>query len=186
MLEVNVADLKNDLEVLNLLIEQYDDARLNLFNQLKESCINWQDGNSIEFDNKIYLEKQESDLFLQSLKGKKEVFDYMCDKYGEIGKNIKCNLESKDAIINTIDNCYNKVVDLVSEFDKIDKSFSYPEQYSIQRQRERILEIKNELSEIKNEISKSYEKIADIENQVSVKISKLETIKINSFDYNLV
>ena len=186
MLEVNVSDLKNDLETLNLLIEQYDDIRLNLFNQLKESCINWQDANSIEFDNKIYLEKQESDLFLQSLKDKKEVFDYICDKYSEIGKSIKFNLESKDTIIHTIDNCYNKVVDLLSEFDKIDRSFSYPEQYSIQRQRKRILEIKAKLSDIKNEIFKNYKKIADIENKVSVKISKLETIKINSFDYNLV
>lgn len=184
MIEVNSIDLKINIGKLNLLIDEYENIQLNLFNQLKDSCINWQDGNSINFDNNIYLENQESKLFLQNLTNKKGTLNFIYDKYSEIGKKITCNLNSRDTLINTINNCYDQTVNIINEFNKVDKSFYYSEQYSIARQKEKIVDIKNELSELKNSIVKIYDKIKIIEEEINNKIKTLEIIKINSFDFN--
>lgn len=186
MIEINITDLRNNILSLGSLIDQYEEIELNLFNQLKDSCINWQDGNSIEFDNKVYLEKQETNFLLQSLNSKKEVLNYIYDKYSEIGKKIRCNLNNKTTLLHAIDNCYSQAVNIINEFNKIDKSFYYSEQHSIQSQKNKLTDVKNKLREIKTEASKIYNKIETIEEEVNTKIKQLEEIKINSFDYSLI
>ena len=75
MLKINNIEIENKIEQLNRLIAEYKDIQLNLFNQLKDACINWQDGNSLEFENKIYLEKTEASFVLRDLEEKAEVLN---------------------------------------------------------------------------------------------------------------
>lgn len=185
MINVDIENLKNDVYNLKKLIDEYEDIKMNLFYQLKESTTNWQDGNSIKFSDKIYLEKNETDLLLQSLKEKSDIFNYIHNKYSEFGKKILCNLNEKNTLINSINNCYNQAVSIVNEFNYIDRSFYYDEMYSIQNQKNKIITVKNKLAEIKNEVLNLYKKIEEIENEVSIKIKRLEEIKINNFDFNI-
>ena len=53
MIEVNVIDLKKEIDEITKYINEYEEIQLNLFNQLKESTINWQDGYSKQFESKI-------------------------------------------------------------------------------------------------------------------------------------
>lgn len=186
MLEINSANLKNDIDVLNKLISEYEEIQLNLFNELKDSCINWQDGNSIEFENKIYLEKVEADNILRTLNDKKEVLNFIYDKYSDLGKKIKCNLNNRSTLLHSIENCQSQTNSIINEFYKIDNSFYYWEQQNISKQRDKIIKVKNELSEVKNSITKMFDKIEEIEKEIKEKIKGLEEIKINSFDYNIV
>ena len=186
MLEINSVNLKNDIDVLNKLISEYEEIQLNLFNELKDSCINWQDGNSIEFENKIYLEKVEADNVLRILNEKKEVLNFIYDKYSDLGKKIKCDLNNRSTLLNFVETCQNQTNSIINEFYKIDNSFYYREQQKISKQRNKIIKVKTELLEIKNSITKMFDKIDAIEKEVKEKIKELEEIKINSFDYNLV
>lgn len=186
MIEVNITELKNNINNLNGLIDEYEEIQLNLFNQLKDSCINWQDGNSIAFDEKMYLEKQESNLLLQNLRNQKKIYNLIYDKYSELGNKIRCNLNNKTTLLKVIDNCYNQASQIINEFNLIDRSFYYYEQYSISNQREKIVDTRNKLSEIKTTTYEIYDKIEQIEEEINAKIKELETIKINSFDFNLV
>lgn len=185
MLEVNNTNLKIEIAVLTKLINQYEEIKLNMFNQLKDACINWQDGNSLEFENQIYLENQEVDLILDSLNDKKEVLDFIYTQYSELGKTIKCNLNNRNTLVNLISNCQSQVNSILNDFNNLDRSFYYIEQEAIANQKNKILDTQTKLIEINNSITKNYNKIEEIENAIQEKINKLEKIKINDFDFNL-
>lgn len=186
MLEVNNINLRKEIEQLSTLINEYEEIQLNMFNQLKDSSINWQDGNSIEFENKIYLEKQESNSLLQCLKDKKEILEFIFDKYSEMGKKIKCNLNNKSTVINSILNCQSQINNILNDFNKIDTSFYYSEKNLILKQKQNLLNVKKELLAVKKSIEKNYQKIEEIEKEIKSKINTLVDIKINDFDYNLI
>lgn len=183
MLEVNVLELKNNIVSLNSLIEEFNNIELNLFNRIKESCINWQDNNSIKFDIGIQLEKKEINLFINSLIAKKNVFEIIYNKYSEIGRKIKCNLNNKNSLLNSLDNSISKCQSIIEEFNRIDRSFYYSEQHSISNQKNSIYGVKTSLEEIRTSVSKLYINIESIEMLVNSKIASLENIRINNFDY---
>lgn len=183
MIEVSVAELKKNVDKLQKIIDEYENIQLNIFNQLKESTLNWQDGNSIKFNDSIYLEKKETDLFFQSLQNKKKIYEYICNKYGEIGNRIKCSLNDKQSLFYEIDNCYNEVVDLLREFNKIDTSFYFNEQDLIFLQQQKISKVKNELKNMKISVSNFFNKIEFIENEIKEKINNLDEIKVNDLNF---
>ncbi len=186
MIEINSVELKNEIEFLNNLINNYEEIQLNLFNQLKDATINWQDGNSVEFENKIYLEKQEADLILQSLNDKKDILNFIYDKYSDLGKKVRCNLNNRTTVIHGLDNCYNQANSLINEFNKIDRSFYYGELNKIDNVKQKVVNAKNKLDTTRTAVSKIYNQIEEIEKEIKNKISELEEIKINSFEFNLV
>ena len=184
MIDVNVSELKNYVYKLQQIIDEYEEIQLNIFNQLKESTINWQDGNSIKFENSIYLEKKDSDLFLQSLQNKKDIYDFICKKYGEIGNKIKCCLNNKNNILNAINNCYNETVSILNDFDKINTDFYYKEKDSILLQKQNIVKVREEIKRIKTTTLQLFNKIDNIEKLVKEKIVSLDEVKINTFDFS--
>lgn len=186
MIDINSVELKNEIENLKSIISSYEETQLNLFNQLKDATINWRDGNSIEFENKIYLEKQEADLILQSLNDRKDILNFIYDKYSELGKKIRCNLNNKTTVVHALDNCYNQANSLVNEFSKIDRSFYYSELNKIDVIKQKVVSTKNKLDATRTTISKIYSQIEEIEKEIKNKINELEEVKINSFEFNLV
>mgnify|MGYP004682564103 CR=1 FL=1 len=186
MIEINSVELKKEIEVLNNLINSYEETQLNLFNQLKDATINWQDGNSVEFENKIYLEKQEADLVLQSLNDKRDILIFIYDKYSDLGKKVRCNLNNKATIIHALENCYNQANSIINEFNKIDRSFYYSEINKIDVVKQKVLNTKIKLDNTKSIVSKIYNQIEEIEKEIKNKIVELEEIKINEFEFNLI
>lgn len=184
MLEVNVVGLKSEINTLNSLINEYEEILLNLFNQLKESCINWQDGYSLQFEDKIAQEKQEANLILQNLKTKKNVYNYIYDKYQELGNNIKCNLNNKNKVLNSIENNINQVEEIIRQFNSIDNSFYYYEYQYIQDNKQKMISIKNKLNNAKSTVSKYFQKIENYERDVANKIKELEEIKVRNFEFS--
>jgi len=185
VIEINLYDLQNDIISLQSLISEYESIILNLFNMLKDSCINWQDGNSLNFEDNIYLDKNEIGLYLDSIKDKKELLSYIYEKYITIGSKVKCNLDKKSLILNKINTCYNIANSIVNEFNKIDKGFYYQEQRNIENQKNKIIKVRNKLNDLKTSVTNLYKKLEGIEESVENKIKSLEEIKINDFGYNI-
>lgn len=185
MIEVNVIDLKKEIDEITKYINEYEEIQLNLFNQLKESTINWQDGYSKQFESKIYLDKQEALTFLQQLKSKKEIYTFIYNKYNELGKRISCNLNNKNTIINSLDNCISQANSIINQFNRIDNSFYYWEYQTISTCENKIIDIKNKLNNSLSRVRSLYQKVESIEKDINAKIKELEDIKINDFDFIL-
>lgn len=84
MIDVDTKELKSTLDDLRSLLEEYEEAKMNLFNQLKFSCIDWQDGNSIKFDNNIQEDRKEADRLVTYLKMRENLFDFIYAKYSSL------------------------------------------------------------------------------------------------------
>lgn len=183
MIKVDVIELQKYVIELQNLIEELELIQLNLFNQVKEGTMNWQDGHSIRFNDGIYNEKKEANMFLSSLKNKVDIYNYICDKYSEIGKKIFCSLNNKDQLLNVIDSCYNETIKILNEYEEIDISFFYNEKKLIFLQKNKLLQVKNDLTDIKTHIINIFKQIENIEKEIKIKIELLDKIKLNSFEY---
>ena len=185
MVEINCVEIKNIINSLRTIIEEYEIVELNIFNQLKDSCVNWQDGNSIKFGDNIILDKEEIDIFVENLNNEIDLYNYMYNNYIRLGKKIKCNMNNKDTILYLIDNCCNKAVTIINEFNRINISFYYSEQYNIFEQKNKIIKVKNDLLNIRESIKDLYNKIEQIEKNINIKIKKLEEMDIKKLDFDI-
>ncbi len=185
MFEVDTTELMGSLDSLKSLLEEYEEIKSNLFNQLNMSCMDWHDGNSMQFDNHIYEDRKESDFLLTSLKMRQKLFEFIYAKYNSIGKKIRCNLNKKSSLMRTFDDCLEELQDILNEFGNIDRSFYYSEQSLIDNQRRKIFKMKSDVKFGKEQAKNLFSKIEEIEKEISVKIKELDEIKISDFDFNL-
>ena len=186
MLDIDTVELKNNINNLNSLINEYEEIELNIFNQLKDSCKYWQDNVSNRFDNEMYYEKLETNLLIDTLKQKKELFNYIYNRYESIGKKIKCNLNNKDFILRTISDCCNQLTNIINSFNRIDMSINYSGKSTIQSQKQKMVSLKTSLSQIKRSTSSMYNKLENIEKDINKKIKELDTIKIRNFEFKKI
>lgn len=183
MIKINTNELKNEIIILNSYINEYEDIKLNLFNQLKESCIAWQDGESLEFDNKICNEKQTTENLYQSLKDKVKILDFIYDKYIELGKDIICNLDKKNTILSKLSAFENEINEIIKDYNNIMANCN---EFGISNQIEKILKLKDNLKEVKENFLDTFNKIFIFEQTIKEKIKSLEVVQINDFSYNLI
>jgi len=177
MIEVNVSNLRSDISVLNGMLDELEEIKLNLFNELKDSCINWYDGNSLIFDGKMQLDSREADEIITTLKDKRAVYDFVCLKYSEIGNHIKCNLEHEESLIAGIDSCIN-----VCDSIKGSLSSGIIDLSPARKDVEHAVEI---LTGFKAAIKEVLTKIRDFERSISTKISALELVNIEELDFDI-
>lgn len=181
MIEVDVDQIKNKIDELKGLIDEYERIKLNIFNQLKNSCVSWQDGNSVIFDSEVYKDRIEADNILRSLKDQKGIFDIIYDKYNSIGKKIKTNLNSRDSLVNTVDSIISNIDGALNYFDTVDTSFYYNEKSTILSQKNKLKKTRDTLKSFRDSIDSVYKKIEGIEKEVKAKINELEQIEIKEF-----
>ncbi|HBA37658.1 MAG TPA: hypothetical protein DCY94_02955 [Firmicutes bacterium] len=185
MVEVDTTKLKTELTKLQTFIDEYEEIELNLFNQLNSSLIDWQDGNSIRFENQVNLDRKESNLYFGTIQSKKNLFDFIYEKYRELGKRISCNLNSKTSVMRTVEDCYNQAAGLIRDFDSIDRSLDRTLTTLIDLNKKNVMQARDNLSEMKVQIKRMYDRIEAIEKEVETRIKNLERTKINDFEFTL-
>ncbi len=185
MISINTGTLKNQINSLSSLISSYEEIKLNLFHQLEDSNVNWQDGHAILFGNEIAQEKKETELLFQSLQDKKNVCTFIYDRYSEIGGQVRCELSKKDQILGQVTSCINQTNQILSNFNRIDDSFYYYEYNVIMNQKSKIEYARDLLYEVAETLRNLYTKIERIELEVKNKIDELEQIRMNAFDFHL-
>ena len=184
IVDINIKQLGSLASELNTLLDECDEAELNIFNQLKDACINWQDGNSIVFEEKKKDEKEQTQSFFAALQKRKEVFSSIYDEYKAIGNKLYANLEKKDSILKAIDDCIDKANDVIYELDGAERSFYYYELGLINNQRDAVYKVRDDLKTFRKKINDLYTKISSAEERIKTKISKLEDVKISLFNYS--
>lgn len=183
MIQIDTINLRNEINTLNSYIDECEEIQLNLFNQLKDSCINWQDGYSQKFDSKMYLEKQKSNEMIQNLKDKVAVYDFVCDEYSSIGKVISCNLDGKNKITEQIDKCRLLIGSVGRKYYDID--FWGAAGYDFETEATRLLDLKEKLLSMKNSTHSTFYKIDKIEKQAKLKIDQLDKFNLDDFEFDI-
>ncbi len=185
MIKVDVSKLKSELEQLNLIIDEYDEIELNLFNQLKNSCNDWNDHKTPAFEAAVDKEKKESMRMLDSFKDVTNCLNYIIQQYESIGNRITVCLEKKTTIIKYYGSVENKVNSIISTINSVDKSFSYSEKDNIIDLGNSFENLKTDLVDSRDRVKDLFKKIERIEENVAAKLRSLKEIDIEAFDYVL-
>ena len=178
MVKVNVTNLSTCIEGMNQILEELDENKINLFNQLKNSCVNWQDGNYLKFDQEIYEEHKESDELYNEIKDKKEIYDYIHSKYAEFGKKVLCSVEDKDSLLNTMDEARALIMDAESELSGVTA-------INVNIIRNCMISAREQIGTLRELAKLTFIKIADYEKDISVKIDGLSTMKLKPFEFDV-
>ena len=178
MISVGCDNLKACINQLNKLIDEYEEIEINLFHQIKNGCTSWKDGNSMLFDDYIENEKSETSKFQSLLNNRRDVLSSIYNYYSSIGKTIKCNLDNKTKSIQLVNDCINYCDVAISNLRNVSYDTS-----SVENE---INSVKNLLSNTSREISEYYNKIAQIERNITVNITGTIEIVVGNKNFERV
>ena len=184
IVDVDIKQIGIYISELSNLVDEYEEAQLNIFNQLKDSCNNWRDGNSLDFNDQIKDEKNSSNLFLGEIQNNQRVLSYIYNEYKTIGSKLHFNMSKKESIVNAIENAISKANTAMNAINSIDSSYSFSALSSIRAQYEVIKSARRELQSMKDKIIALYNKVKAIEDNISSKVAALDDINITNFNYS--
>ncbi|MBE6152813.1 MAG: hypothetical protein E7166_01110 [Firmicutes bacterium] len=181
-MKINIMIIKSEILKLNTLIDEYENNYLNLYNEIKKASSYWQDGNSINFFNDADYYKLKIQLNVEEIKQLKEVYNYLINKYSQIGNKITFNLNSRTYLINSFNSYINQIDEIIKLYNNLDLSFCSYERQKLINQRNQFKSIKNSLIKIKKNIINKLEYIEEIEKEINLKLSKIsiELLKENN------
>ena len=172
-MNINIEKLKGDLRELSSLIEDYESIYYNLYNELSNCSIFWNDNNSLLFFDNVSYEKKAINETITEFKQIIEVYNYLVNKYSEFGTKIKIDSKQKNDILKKIDNYINDIEDILNSFNNLSFRFDRTISDNIYRDINRINDIINILYNLKNKIKKHFNAFEEIEREVTLRLSKI-------------
>ena len=183
-MEINVDYLEQIYNELSKSISSFEDNYLNVYNTLKDVENNWYDYHARLFFNNSAIEKNEINRSIIELYELSDTYKNLINQYKQIGNNIYINLNNKNDILNKFNNFLNIINEIISFFYSLDSSFSSSITYKINKERNRVMEIKKRTINAKNRFKTICDKIENIEKEVSLKLSKINVEIIKEADIN--
>ena len=184
MLYIDNIALKAIIDNTVLLLKEYEEVIINLFNELKDCNVNWQDSQSIQFDGLIYREKNETYMFFHLLEDYLDIYNYIYEKYKKIGNQIDCNFGFKESLSAELDECNNEFNNILDKLNNLDLGYDYFLNDNILGKKSEIVTLKNRLLMIKENIKNIYIFFETNEKNIKFKINALNIINIDDFVLN--
>lgn len=181
-MEINVTNLESECNKLNSELEIFYNNYLNIYNELNNANSYWQDYHSRLFFSNANSEKNKVNNTYNEINELKNIYKYLIDEYKSIGRKIKVNLDGKDEIISKFNNFHDKINELISIYNSLDLAFCPSIANKLNNQKDRIVKIKEEMLSSKNKIKKILEKIESIEDEINVRVSKMNLEEIKEVD----
>lgn len=181
-INIDLSMIQETLELLNKIIAEYEQVDRNILSTLKASSFFWNDNVANDFFNELDEHHKNNDEVMNNLKDNTELFSYVINNYSEIGNKIKCNLDSKDTIINKINNILEDLNNIILSYGYLNTYFCPYERNILFSEKKELITAYNTLNTILNNITNKFKKMELIEKNIKSKISKLNSYIVNDFD----
>jgi len=178
MIDIDFTDYNIKINELAKLGADYEQIIINLFDSLKNSCVDWQDSQSILFEQCIFFDKKEIYLYLEIINNRKEVIEYIYDQYNKFGKKIFVNLQHKDKILNMINDVCEKINKIIFKIDNVDSDETHVKLEFIKQNIKKIMKY---MLNYQKKMHNFYSELEDIELRINKKINEIELFEISDF-----
>ena len=177
-MEININNLKNNVIELNKIINEYENTYLNMYNNVYDIKENWIGEKSVSFFEKNSLEQKKISNCIEELKSLILVYTYIINEYSNISYKIFINLDLREKI----NNCFNKYIELIDKVNVLCNNI--PNMYIsfIENIKIYFNNLKDKIIYLKQNYNDICDKIIEIENNISIKISKINIELINETD----
>ncbi|MBQ4030610.1 MAG: hypothetical protein II625_02535 [Bacilli bacterium] len=185
MLEVNTKELEQEVDLLRQLIEDYERNYMLLFKELSDTSFNWKDdAYSKKFFNDLKFEKSTEIEYINSLKSTYKVYEYIKNKYEQIGSKIRFDINERDNILAKFNKCIDETNEIIVLYEHLDTSFCPGERGLINNQIKRLNNLRNKYSTTKDKVKSKMDKIIEIEKEIKRKISAYSIPRVKDFNTN--
>lgn len=182
MKKIDVEELGKELNKLTNCINEYENNYLNLFNEMKNSSLLWNDDHSTIFYKKIDEELKNNNLLFNNIKDSYKIKEFIYNNYKLLGDKIYFNFDKANEIMK----CYEKIIDKLGNYlnliNNMDYSFYNNEELRM------INEIVNDFNKINKQLENSKEKVKNtidrinnIEEKVKEVLANTELVNILTF-----
>ena len=182
-MQINTKKIEENINILNTYINNYDEIELNLYNNIKNLSIDWNDAYTSSFLNEIKKEKFLIDKLISNLKKYKKIYNYLLENYKKYGSKIKINLDSETKITEQLDEYSNNSDKVLNKYLTQDISFCDTELIDIEYELKKLEEHKKNANELAKKIKKIYKISKNTEENITNMLSKIEVPVIIEKDY---
>ena len=182
---IDVNNIKDEIVKLNDLLDKYKDNYLNLYNEINNASSYWNDLISVKFFDSCKIEKIETKTTLEEIKSIIDIYNYILEKYQEIGKKIKFEIKNRDIVINGFNNYIIKVDDLIREYNSINFNCNIKISNMLNDQLYKLKNNRKILNNIKDKVKDIFDNIEEIEKEINLRLSKINIDIIKEIDISI-
>ena len=182
-MKINLQLLREKTNNINKLIEDYEELNLNYYNKIKEIEHYWNNQKAKQLLSTIEEEKKEVTKEINNLKEISTIYDFIYNKYNNIGKNISVNIDEKEKMLAKVNKCIEKIKYVMTLYKNIDTTNYKIEQITIiNSHNKKLAEQLKKMNDIKEKLNKSIKDIEEIETSIKNKISRINIEIIKETD----
>lgn len=184
---VDVAGIRKEIQELNILLDEYENIYLNLYNEMLYASSFWVDSKAELFFKDAKIDKLKIMKTLEELKSAKSIYEYIVNTYGELGEKVAFNLNARNIIIDDFNYYIGRLNTVINIYISLDFHLIPNYSYVFYRDKKKMISNRDLMATLRDRIIHSFDKIKEIEDTVNGKISKfqIEFMSRDNFDIYL-
>lgn len=181
-MKVDVNRLKEEVNGLKTIIDNYEEVYLNLYHELDTVSSSWRDTHASLFFDTVKFEKLSIQTTIAEMREIITVYNDIIVRYSKIGNKITFDLSSKSEIISKCNHYIDILNDIIRKYNDINVSSYSTESQYIVSERHTLEQTHKDVVELKEKINSKFQLIEQLEKEISRKINKIkiEVMKENS------
>ncbi len=186
MIYIKTKDIEKEVDTLKRLINDYEKNYLYIFKELSDASFYWkEDAHAKEFFNGLKFEKSAEENHYRTIYKTFKVFEYIKNKYKEIGNTILVDIDERDNILAKYNKCIDETNDIIVAYEHLDTSFCEDEKPLILSQLRRLYKLRDKYIKTKGKVKDALDRIVEIEKEVKNKLANYEVDQVPDFDISL-
>lgn len=177
-MEIKVKSIKNCINDLNKIINNYENDLINANKNLLDVDAFWHGEKSVYFSDKINIEQRKTNNVLSELHSFVSIYNYIANEYSKLGNNIKFHLKRKEIVNKSIDGVISEANKIIKLYNEIPARYAY----LIQGDKRYFSKLIETAKYVKSRYNLICDKISNIESNTKAKISKFNIELIQESD----
>lgn len=183
-MDIDVIYLKNYVNKLSSLIDEYELNYLEFYNVVNKETIFWDSKKGLDFFSDVDLEKRDIGLFIGNIKDVLSLYNYLIDKYGYIGNKVSVKISNKDKLLACFDSFLNEVYSLIDMLHELDYESIPDISSTVYSYLDFLIDVGNMAVNLKTSLKNHFDLCETFEREVRFKISKIDVKLIKEIDIN--
>lgn len=185
MVDINVKEAKAKVNSLKEVLSSYKENHKAIEFEFNNMISNWKNNKNPIFFSAVNDNQLTNIKLICKLEEELNTLNTSIEKYSELGKKIKCDLDQRDYILSKYNNIYNKISDILTKYYALGGMSFYNNNYKVIATIETMKNQKAEISNIRDKVSDKYQYIQSIETDLSSVINSSKELTIsNNLNYS--
>ncbi len=180
MLKIELDKIRTIAQGLENAIDQYENNAMNIYLELQNAELGWQDDNSKKFFSDLNREKASLNEFIKKLSNVSKVYGQLANHFSRAISAVQIDENYRTAIINKYNNEINNIRSIKNSINNLSTYFcTYSERNTIYSEANRLSSLADSLNASKNKVIEMFDEMKKIEDEIQ---NNFTQISINSFD----